>query len=110
MASLERERSGAPQLGESEVAAAQNMEGADREAMIRGMVDGLAQRLEQNGDDLQGWLRLANARMVLGERSAAAAALRSAEQQFSGDAESMGRIAEARSALGLEGPSDKVTP
>lgn len=110
MASLERERSGTPQLSESDVAAAQNMEGADREAMIRGMVDGLAQRLEQDGNDLQGWLRLANARMVLGERDAAVAALRSAEQQFSGDPESMERIAEARSALGLEAASERSSP
>jgi cytochrome c-type biogenesis protein CcmH len=110
MASLERERSGAPPLGEADVAAARDMEGADREAMIRGMVDGLAQRLEQDGDDLPGWLRLANARMVLGERDAAVAALRSAEQQFSGDAESMDRIAEARSALGLEAASERSSP
>jgi cytochrome c-type biogenesis protein CcmH len=108
MASLERERSGAPQLGESDIAAARDVE--DREAMIRGMVDGLAQRLEEDGGDLQGWLRLANARMVLGERDAAVAALRSAEQQFSGDAESMGRIAEARIALGLEAASERSSP
>jgi cytochrome c-type biogenesis protein CcmH len=108
MASLERERSGAPQLGDSDIAAARDVE--DREAMIRGMVDGLAQRLQQDGSDLQGWLRLANARMVLGERDAAVAALRSAEQQFSGDAESMGRIAEARSALGLETAGEGSSP
>ena len=66
------------------------------------MVDGLAQRLKQNGGDLQGWLRLAKARMVLGERDAAVAALRSAEQHFSGDPGSLGRIAEARSALGID--------
>jgi cytochrome c-type biogenesis protein CcmH len=108
MASLERERSGAPQLSGSDVAASRDVE--DREAMIRGMVDGLAQRLEQDGNDLQGWLRLANARMVLGERNAADAALRSAEQQFSGDAESMDRIAEARSALGLDGATERSSP
>jgi cytochrome c-type biogenesis protein CcmH len=108
MASLERELSGAPQLSETDLASARDLESGDREAMIRGMVDGLAQRLEQDGNDLQGWLRLANARMVLGERDAAVAALHSAEQQFSGDPESMGRIAEARSALGLEASSDRV--
>ena len=40
---------------------------ADRAAMIRGMVDGLAARLEQQPGDLDGWLRLARARLVLGE-------------------------------------------
>ncbi|MFE0757175.1 c-type cytochrome biogenesis protein CcmI [Inquilinus sp. NPDC058860] len=39
---------------------------------IRGMVDGLAARLEQSPDDLEGWLRLARARGVLGEADAAA--------------------------------------
>lgn len=74
---------------------------SDQEAMIRGMVDGLAQRLERDGDDLQGWLRLAQARVVLGEADAAVAALQSAEQHFTGDPEALGQIAEARDALGL---------
>ncbi|TSD90122.1 c-type cytochrome biogenesis protein CcmI [Mycobacterium sp. KBS0706] len=39
---------------------------------IRGMVDGLAARLEQSPDDLEGWVRLARARGVLGDVGAAA--------------------------------------
>lgn len=39
---------------------------------IRGMVDGLAARLEQSPDDLEGWVRLARARGVLGDAGAAA--------------------------------------
>ncbi|MDR6289637.1 c-type cytochrome biogenesis protein CcmI [Inquilinus sp. 2KB_12] len=39
---------------------------------IRGMVDGLAARLQQSPDDLQGWIRLARARSVLGDAAAAA--------------------------------------
>lgn len=35
------------------------------------MVDGLAARLEQSPDDLQGWVRLARARGVLGDTAAA---------------------------------------
>ena len=38
---------------------------------IRGMVEGLAARLEQSPDDLQGWVRLARARGVLGDTAAA---------------------------------------
>jgi cytochrome c-type biogenesis protein CcmH len=38
---------------------------------IRGMVDRLAARLEQSPDDLQGWIRLARARGVLGDTAAA---------------------------------------
>ncbi|WP_332308123.1 tetratricopeptide repeat protein, partial [Elstera litoralis] len=46
------------------------------QAMIRGMVEGLAARLEQTPDDLAGWQRLARAREVLGESEAAIAAHR----------------------------------
>lgn len=38
---------------------------------IRGMVDRLAVRLEQTPNDLQGWVRLARARRVLGDTAAA---------------------------------------
>lgn len=109
MASLERERSGAPPLGEQDIAKSEDLDDGEREAMIRGMVDGLAKRLEEEGDDLQGWLKLARARMVLGEPDAADAALRTAEHHFSGDPASLERIAETRKALGLGG-SDEVVP
>lgn len=47
----------------------------EQEKAIRGMVDGLAAKLEQSPDDLQGWIRLARARDVLGDKDAAADAL-----------------------------------
>jgi cytochrome c-type biogenesis protein CcmH len=111
MASLERELSpapsplpsGAPQLSDDDLANAEMLGAEERQAMVRGMVDRLAQRLEQNGHDLQGWLRLAQARVVLGEHAAAIAALRSAEDNFSSDPESLQQIVETRNALGLGG-------
>jgi cytochrome c-type biogenesis protein CcmH len=45
-----------------------------RQARIREMVDALEARLQADGGDLEGWLRLARARGVLGEREAALAA------------------------------------
>ena len=39
--------------------------------MIRGMVERLATRLKQNGDDVEGWLRLVRAYMVMGDRDKA---------------------------------------
>lgn len=58
--------------------AAQQMSAEDRNAMVRGMVDRLAERLRDNPNDADGWLRLARAREVLGEVDAAREALRRA--------------------------------
>ena len=41
-----------------QMAAARNMSAEDRQAMIRNMVDGLAEKLKDNPDDVAGWLRL----------------------------------------------------
>jgi cytochrome c-type biogenesis protein CcmH len=54
------------------IAAASQMSEADRKVMIGAMVSRLADRLETNPDDLDGWLRLGRARTVLGERDKAA--------------------------------------
>ncbi|MEO9902254.1 c-type cytochrome biogenesis protein CcmI [Nisaea sp.] len=56
----------APGPSADDVAAAQEMSGEDRAAMIQSMVDRLADRLEEDQDDLDGWLRLARAYGVLG--------------------------------------------
>lgn len=58
--------------------AAQQMSTEDRNAMVRSMVDRLAERLQENPNDADGWLRLARAREVLGETDAAREALRRA--------------------------------
>ena len=57
-----------------DVAAAQSMSPEERQAMIRGMVERLAARLEQNPNDKEGWARLAHAYDVLGETDKAEAA------------------------------------
>ena len=64
-----------PALSDDAVAAAKDMNEADRSAMIRGMVDRLATRLKQNGDDVEGWLRLVRAYMVMGDPDKAKGAL-----------------------------------
>ena len=62
---------GAPALSNEAMAAAKDMNEADRGEMIRGMVERLATRLKQNGDDVEGWLRLVRAYMVMGDRDKA---------------------------------------
>jgi cytochrome c-type biogenesis protein CcmH len=51
----------------ADMEAAQSMSAEDRTTMIRGMVEQLAARLENEPNDLEGWRRLARARQVLGE-------------------------------------------
>ena len=57
------------------IAAAAEMAVEEREAMIEGMVDGLAARLADTPDDTAGWQRLARAYMVLDRPADAATAL-----------------------------------
>jgi cytochrome c-type biogenesis protein CcmH len=52
------------------------MSDADREKMIQGMVHGLAARLKQTPDDVDGWRRLARAYTVQGRTNEAADAER----------------------------------
>lgn len=61
-----------------DMAAAEEMAPEDRQAMIAGMVDNLAARLEDNPDDLQGWVMLGRSYSVLGRTEDAIAALEKA--------------------------------
>jgi cytochrome c-type biogenesis protein CcmH len=61
-----------------DVAAAAEMSDSDQLDMIRSMVARLEERLIQEPGDIDGWLRLARSRTVLGEADQAAAALRAA--------------------------------
>jgi cytochrome c-type biogenesis protein CcmH len=61
-----------------DVAAAQSMRPDQQQQMIRDMVAGLAQRLEANPDDLDGWKRLGRSHLVLNENERAKEAYRRA--------------------------------
>jgi cytochrome c-type biogenesis protein CcmH len=93
----------APALSNDAMAAAKDMSEADRGAMIRGMVDRLATRLKQNGDDVEGWLRLMRAYMVMGDRDKAATALVEARQAVANDTERLRQLNEGVKNLGLGG-------
>lgn len=58
---------------------AQDLTVEERQAFILSMVERLATRLEDEPDDLDGWMRLGNAYSVLGDREQAIAALERAE-------------------------------
>jgi cytochrome c-type biogenesis protein CcmH len=70
----ERRETGMPQPSAEQMQQMQNLSPEQRQQAIRGMVEGLAQRLAQNPNDRAGWLRLANARRVLGDLAPAAEA------------------------------------
>jgi cytochrome c-type biogenesis protein CcmH len=93
----------APALSEQTMAAAKDMKAGDREAMIRGMVDRLATRLKENGNDVDGWLRLVRAYMVMGDRDKAKGAQSDARQALAGDAERLKQLNEGLKNLGLDG-------
>ncbi|MDB5603175.1 MAG: c-type cytochrome biosis protein CcmI [Bradyrhizobium sp.] len=95
--------SAAPVLSDDTVAAAKGMNETDRAAMIHGMVDRLASRLKQNGDDVEGWLRLVRAYMVMGDRDKAKSALTDARQAVANDAERLRQLNEGLKNLGLDG-------
>lgn len=76
---------------------------AEREKVIRDMVDGLDQRLHQDGHDVEGWLRLVRAYKVLQETDKARAALADARKSLGGDSAALARLDQLAHELGLEG-------
>jgi cytochrome c-type biogenesis protein CcmH len=86
---------------ESDMAAAAKLTPEQRAQMIAGMVEGLAQRLKVNGRDLQGWLRLVNAYVVLDRKDAARAALAEARRNFDGDAGALSELSRLAANLGI---------
>ncbi len=95
--------SGAQGPSEDAVAAAKEMSGTDRDAMIRGMVERLAARLKQNGGDVEGWLRLVRAYIVMGDRDKARGALAEARQAVANDAERLRQLNDGLKEIGLDG-------
>jgi cytochrome c-type biogenesis protein CcmH len=87
----------------SQVAAAARMAPSERNEMIEGMVARLAQRMAENGSDVDGWLRLIKAYSVLGERDKALTAAANARAALASNSDNLRRIGELAKELGLEG-------
>jgi cytochrome c-type biogenesis protein CcmH len=73
-------------------------------AMIKGMVDNLAERLKQDGRDVDGWIRLMRSYLVLGQQDKASAAGQSARVALGNDAEALRRLNAGAKELGLDLP------
>jgi cytochrome c-type biogenesis protein CcmH len=93
-------KGGGPTAGD--MAAAQNLSPVERQAMIEQMVQRLAARLDQQGNDLGGWLKLVRAYSVLDRKDDAMKALAKARVQFSGDATALGQLDALATELGLK--------
>jgi cytochrome c-type biogenesis protein CcmH len=92
-----------PAPSEETIAAAKGMSDADRSAMIRSMVDRLAARLKENGEDVEGWLRLVRAYMVMGEPDKAKGASLDARRAVASDPQRLRQLNEGLKNLGLDG-------
>ncbi|MEO1113637.1 MAG: c-type cytochrome biogenesis protein CcmI [Pseudomonadota bacterium] len=105
LARLDPSSAAAPLSGPTadDVAASQEMSSEDRQAMITGMVAGLAERLATDGGSAGEWSRLIRAYMVLGEQQKAREALAAAEAAYAEKPEDLSLIKDTASALGLSG-------
>jgi cytochrome c-type biogenesis protein CcmH len=92
-----------PALSEETLAAAKDMSEGDRGAMVRGMVERLAERLQRDGSDVDGWLRLVRAYTVMGDRGKAISAAADARKALGHDADKLRRLDELVRELRLEG-------
>jgi cytochrome c-type biogenesis protein CcmH len=86
-----------------DVAAAQQLTPEQRGEMIRGMVDRLAEKLKADGNDLDGWLRLIRAYIVLGEPDKARTALADARKAVGEDVGKRKTLDDFAKGLGIEG-------
>jgi cytochrome c-type biogenesis protein CcmH len=88
---------------EEQVAASSELSAEQRNVMIQGMVDRLAERLNRDGSDVEGWLRLVRSYMVLGQADKARAAAADARRALAGDPNKLRRLDDLVKGLGIEG-------
>jgi cytochrome c-type biogenesis protein CcmH len=102
---LARVEGAVPPRGPSDedMAAASDLSSEQRNAMVRGMVERLAERLRKDGSDIEGWLRLVRSYVVLGDRDNARSAADEARRALAGQPEKVRRLDELAKGLGLEG-------
>jgi cytochrome c-type biogenesis protein CcmH len=90
---------------DADTAAASAMSDEQRAVMIRGMVARLADRLHSDGGggDVEGWMRLVRAYMVLGDRDKARGAAADARRALASRPDDIKQIDDLIKGLGLEG-------
>ena len=93
----------APAAGptQADIAAAQNLPDADRTAMVKGMVERLAAKLEATPRNLEGWVQLMRARKVMGDAGGAKAALKKSLEVFADSPPDVEKLKSAAGELGV---------
>lgn len=81
-----------PAVDPAAMQAAQAMPDGDRQAMIDGMVSGLAAKLQKNPKDPEGWVKLLRSRMVLEQADQAARDLTAARKALAGDPTGLAKV------------------
>jgi len=89
--------------GEADIAAANEMSPEQRDTMIRGMVVRLADRLKQDGSDVEGWLPLDPRLYGAGRQGPGARRRGDARRALAGDPDKLRRVDDLVKGLGLEG-------
>ena len=97
---LERESNGNQFSQSSKRAASQTSE--QQLVMIRGMVDWLAEKLNRDGSDVDGWLQLIRSYTLLGEHEKARDAAIDARKAVSNDAARLSRLHEGLRQIGVK--------
>lgn len=92
-----------PGPGAEDIAAASQLSPEQRAGMVKGMVERLATRLQADGSDVEGWLRLVRAYVVMGEPGKARAAADDARRALAREPDKLRRVDELVKGLGLEG-------
>lgn len=95
------------QLGnpsEDDIAAASEMDSGDRMDMIKNMVASLDERLNDEPDNFEGWQRLLQSYVVLGDEESAANALARALIVFSSDTDQGKALLAQAKSLGIKTP------
>lgn len=85
----------------ADIAAAQGMATEDRTAMIRNMVDGLDQKLKEDPNNFEGWMRLVRSYAMLKEPDRAVVALKAGLVAFPAEGEQGKTLIASARELGL---------
>jgi cytochrome c-type biogenesis protein CcmH len=94
---------GIPGPSREQIQAASQLPKGQQDAMVQGMVDGLAAKLKANPNNAPGWIMLMRSRMQLGQQAQAAQALKDALDAFRNDGATSRQLREAATTLGIPG-------